>query len=73
MWRGASSCEVALSWRGGRELRTPLKSEWQAAEAIKIELLSLAARELLVQTGVRATFTHTRMHTHTQALLGCVD
>lgn len=50
--------------RAGRRLR--LKAEWQAAEAIKIEPLSLAARVLLIQAGTRASVTHTCAHTHTQ-------
>lgn len=49
--------------RAGRRLR--LKAEWQAAEAIKIEPLSLAARVLLIQAGTRASVTHTCAHTHT--------
>lgn len=52
--------------RAGRGPR--LKAEWQAAETIKIELLSLAARALLIQTGVQAALIHTHSHTH---LLSC--
>lgn len=51
--------------RAGRGPR--LKAEWQAAEAIKIELLSLAARALLIQAGAQAALilTHTHTYTHT--------
>lgn len=68
---GEVRAPVKWRYRGAtRAHRGPrLKSEWQAAEAIKIELLSRAARELLEQTGVQATFslTRTRTHRHTQA------
>lgn len=65
---GEVRAPVKWRYRGAtRAHRGPrLKSEWQAAEAIKIELLSRAARELLEQTGVQATFslTRTRARTH---------
>lgn len=72
---GEVRAPVKWRYRGAtRAHRGPrLKSEWQAAEAIKIELLSRAARELLEQTGVQATFSLTRTRartnarTHTQA------
>lgn len=52
--------------RAGRGPR--LKAEWQAAEAIKIEPLSLAARALLIQAGAQAALIHTHSHTR---LLSC--
>lgn len=48
--------------RAGRGLR--LKAEWQAAEAIKIEPLSLAARALLIQAGAQAAVIHVHSHAH---------
>lgn len=53
-----------------------LKAEWQAAEAIKIEPLSLAARTLLIRMGAQASrVSHTRTpraHTDKHAhLLSC--
>lgn len=49
--------------RAGRGPR--LKAEWQAAEAIKIEPLSLAARALLIQAGAQAALIHTHIYSHT--------
>lgn len=46
--------------RAGRGPR--LKAEWQAAETIKIESLSLAARALLIQAGAQAALIHTHPH-----------
>lgn len=43
--------------RAGRGPR--LRAEWQAAETIKIEPLSLFARAVLIQAGVQATLIHT--------------
>lgn len=69
-WRGQrGEAQAPVKWlyrgetRAGRGPR--LKAEWQAAEAIKIEPLSLAARALLIQTGAQATRTHIHSHTHT--------
>lgn len=48
-----------------------LKAEWQAAEAIKIEPLSLAARALLIQTGDSGhSHPHSYVVRHTH-LLSC--
>lgn len=63
---------AAVKWlyrgetRAGRGPR--LKAEWQAAEAIKIETLSLAARALLIQAGAQAALVHTHTCAH---LLSC--
>lgn len=47
-----------------------LKAEWQAAEAIKIEPLSLAARTLLIRMGAQASrVSHTHSQTHTPSIL----
>ena len=65
--RGEARAPVKWLYRGEtRAGRGPrLKAEWQAAEAIKIEPLSLAARALLIQAGAQATRTHICSHTHT--------
>lgn len=68
--RGEAQAPVKWLYRGEtRAGRGPrLKAEWQAAEAIKIEPLSLAARALLIQAGAQAALIHTHSHTR---LLSC--
>lgn len=67
--RGEAQAPVKWLYRGEtRAGRGPrLKAEWQAAEAIKIEPLSLAARALLMHAGAQAAL-RTVAHTH---LLSC--
>ena len=73
-WRGQrGEAQAPVKWLYRGETRAGggprLKAEWQAAEAIKIEPLSLAARARLIQAGAQAAlfYTHTQ-HTHTHLL-----
>lgn len=67
VWRGTSPVKWLYRRKTYAGIGLCLKAEWRAAEAIKIEALSLAARALLIQAGAQAAVIHTLslLHTHT--------